>query len=97
MERQKLIGQLASKRNRLHKVLTDGGIRSGVVVSDLRGQPATQGPVVKNCSTRRKANSPAAITLSLTKNTERAGDPRMHQTRKGKQWYFGMKLQHWCG
>jgi len=26
-----------------------------------------------------------------TKNRARARDPEMHQTRKGKQWYFGMK------
>lgn len=29
---------------------------------------------------------------SSTKNAERARDPDMHQTRKGNQWYFGMKL-----
>ena len=29
---------------------------------------------------------------SSTKNAERARDPEMHQTRKGQQWYFGMKL-----
>ena len=28
---------------------------------------------------------------SSTKNRRRARDPEMHQTRKGKQWYFGMK------
>ncbi|KGU50778.1 transposase [Xanthomonas phaseoli pv. phaseoli] len=28
---------------------------------------------------------------SSTKNTHRARDPEMHQTRKGNQWYFGMK------
>ena len=28
---------------------------------------------------------------SSTKNKERKRDPEMHQTRKGKQWYFGMK------
>ena len=28
---------------------------------------------------------------SSTKNRQRARDPEMHQTRKGKQWYFGMK------
>ncbi len=39
-QRQKLIGQLASEKNRLHKVLTDSGIRLGVVVSDLHGQSA---------------------------------------------------------
>jgi IS5 family transposase len=29
---------------------------------------------------------------SSTKNKQQARDPEMHQTRKGKQWYFGMKL-----
>ena len=28
---------------------------------------------------------------SSTKNAEGARDPEMHQTRKGQQWYFGMK------
>ena len=28
---------------------------------------------------------------SSTKNKEKARDPQMHQTRKGKHWYFGMK------
>ena len=29
---------------------------------------------------------------SSTKNKAQARDPEMHQTRKGRQWYFGMKL-----
>jgi IS5 family transposase len=29
---------------------------------------------------------------SSTKNRDQARDPDMHQTRKGNQWYFGMKL-----
>jgi IS5 family transposase len=29
---------------------------------------------------------------SSTKNAGNARDPEMHQTRKGQQWYFGMKL-----
>jgi len=29
---------------------------------------------------------------SSTKNRKQERDPEMHQTRKGKQWYFGMKL-----
>src|SRR5580765_8130492 len=29
---------------------------------------------------------------SSTKNADQARDPEMHQTRKGKQWYFGMKM-----
>jgi len=39
-QRQNLVGQLAAEKNRLHKVLTDGGIRLGGVVSDLHGQSA---------------------------------------------------------
>ena len=27
-----------------------------------------------------------------TKNATGERDPEMHQTRKGKQWYFGMKI-----
>jgi IS5 family transposase len=29
---------------------------------------------------------------SSTKNQAKAREPEMHQTRKGQQWYFGMKL-----
>lgn len=29
---------------------------------------------------------------SSTKNTENKRDPEMHQSRKGNQWYFGMKI-----
>ena len=29
---------------------------------------------------------------SSTKNAEKKRDPQMHQTSKGKQWYFGMKV-----
>lgn len=39
-QRQKLVGQLSAEKNRLHKILTDSGIRLGVVVSDLHGQSA---------------------------------------------------------
>lgn len=39
-QRQKLVGQLSAEKNRLHKILTDSGIRLGVVVSDIHGQSA---------------------------------------------------------
>ncbi|EAR23616.1 transposase [Nitrococcus mobilis Nb-231] len=39
-QRQNQVGQLASEKNRLHKALTDCGIRLGVVVSDLHGLSA---------------------------------------------------------
>ena len=29
---------------------------------------------------------------SSTKNADKARDPEMHPTRKGQQWYFGMKM-----
>jgi transposase len=37
---QNMTGILAGEKNRLHKVLTDGGIRLGVVVSDIHGKSA---------------------------------------------------------
>ncbi|MFZ5776038.1 MAG: IS110 family transposase, partial [Thermodesulfobacteriota bacterium] len=39
-QRQKLVGMLASEKNRLHKVLTDAGVRLPTVVSDVHGQAA---------------------------------------------------------
>jgi len=39
-QRQKLGGMLASEKNRLHKVLSDSGIRLGVLFSDMHGQAA---------------------------------------------------------
>ena len=39
-QRQKLVSLLAAEKNRMHKVLTDAGIRLGVVVSDIHGQSA---------------------------------------------------------
>ena len=38
--RQKLVGQLAGEKTRLHKVLDDAGIRLGGVVSDIHGKSA---------------------------------------------------------
>ena len=32
------------------------------------------------------------MRLPLTKNATGKRDPEMHQTQKGKQWYFGMKV-----
>lgn len=37
---KKLTGMLGAEKNRVHKTLTDGGIRLGVVVSDLHGKSA---------------------------------------------------------
>jgi transposase len=40
--RNKLIGMLASEKNRLNKVLDDGGMRLGNIVSDIGGVSATK-------------------------------------------------------
>ena len=40
--RRKLSGMLASETNRLHKVLDDGGIKLGAVVSDIKGVSARE-------------------------------------------------------
>jgi IS5 family transposase len=34
---------------------------------------------------------------SSTKNADKARDPEMHQTKKGNQWYFGMKAHFFAG
>lgn len=39
-QRQKLTSQLVGEKNRLHKILADGGVRLGAVVSDVHGQSA---------------------------------------------------------
>ena len=58
------------------------------------------------CSPSRRVCTSSGLTLkagtivdatiiaapSSTKNADKQRDPEMHQTRKGKQWYFGMKL-----
>jgi transposase len=36
-QRQMLVSMLSAEKNRLHKVLTDAGVRLGVVVSDVHG------------------------------------------------------------
>ncbi|MBB5421765.1 IS5 family transposase [Paraburkholderia sp. JPY171] len=49
-------------------------------------------------SSGMKLNSGTIVDATLisapgsTKNEQKARDPEMHQTRKGKQWHVGMKL-----
>lgn len=66
-QRQKLVGQLASEKNRLHKVLAEGGLRLGLVVSDLHGQSARA--MVKAIV----AGRPTHEVLDLTSRRLRAG------------------------
>ena len=43
-------------------------------------------------SPARSLTRPIISAPSSTKNAKEERDPEMHQTRKGKQWYFGMKF-----
>ena len=40
---------------------------------------------------RHHCRRPIISAPSSTKNRAKARDPEMHQTKKGNQWYFGMK------
>ena len=39
---RKLTGTLSGEKKRMHKVLTDGGVRLAVVVSDIHGKSARE-------------------------------------------------------
>ena len=49
---------------------------------DARGIKVTTGTIV---------DATIIAAPSSTKNADKARDPDMHQTKKGNQWYFGMK------
>ena len=56
--------------------------------SCINGPLAAQGLLLKEGSI---ADATILSAPSSTKNREKARDPEMHQTKKGNQWYFGMK------
>ena len=56
--------------------------------SCINGQLAAQGLLLKEGTI---ADATILSAPSSTKNREKARDPEMHQTKKGNQWYFGMK------
>jgi IS5 family transposase len=54
------------------------------------GQQLLERGVKVNTGTIVEATIIAAFCYTTT--ADKARDPDMHQTRKGQQWYFGMKL-----
>src|ERR1019366_7931605 len=54
-------------------------------------------PLMRRFAQIELGNEPVPVETTIihapssTKNREQKRDPEMHQTRKGKQWYFGMK------
>ena len=66
--RQKLTGMLSAQKNRLGKILADGGVRLGVTVSDLNGQSAR--------AMIRKLIEGATPEQALTQASRRLKTPR---------------------
>ncbi|AGA32146.1 transposase [Thioalkalivibrio nitratireducens DSM 14787] len=64
-QRQKLVGMLAAEKNRLHKVLTDAGIRLNVLVSDVHGASARAmiKALLADAPCTQSSTSPAACGL----------------------------------
>lgn len=77
-QRQKLMGQLSSEKNRMHKVLTDGGIRLSVVVSDIHGQSARA--MIKAILARE----PAAQVLKLASRRLKAPRETLFEALQGE-------------
>jgi IS5 family transposase len=57
--------------------------------AEINGHLAEQGFVVGKGTI---VDATIISAPSSTKNAKQQRDPQMHQTRKGKQWYFGMKV-----
>ena len=77
-QRQKLVGNLASEKNRLHKLLTDAGIRLGVVVSDVHGQSARA--MIKALL----AGQPPAEVLALASRRLKASREQLFDALQGE-------------
>ena len=60
----------------------------GRTLQEVNGYLATRGLRI---STGTIVDATIIHAPSSTKNQAKARDPEMHQTRKGNQWYFGMK------
>jgi len=65
--RRKLSGILASEKNRLHKILEDGGIKLGSVVSDINGKSSSR-MIQALISGRRDLDKIAELSLGQLRN-----------------------------
>jgi IS5 family transposase len=59
-----------------------------VILDQVNAHLARQGLMLKRGSI---VDATIIAAPSSTKNAEHKRDPEMHQTKKGNQWYFGMK------
>ncbi len=77
-QRQKLVSLLSAEKNRMHKVLTDAGIRLGVVVSDIHGQSAHA--MIKAIL----AEKPPHAVLDLASRRLKASREELHDALQGE-------------
>ncbi len=77
-QRQKLVSLLSAEKNRMHKVLTDAGIRLGVVVSDIHGQSARA--MIKAIL----AEKPPHAVLDLASRRLKASREELHDALQGE-------------
>ena len=59
------------------------------LLAEINGHLKAQGLLVSKGS---MVDATIIHAPSSTKNQDKARDPGMHQTKKGNQWYFGMKI-----
>jgi len=64
-------------------------MREGTIASALRRCPA--GCLWQAISFHSIVDATIIAAPCSTRNARKERDPQMHQTRKGNQWYFGMK------
>jgi transposase, IS5 family len=64
-----------------------------VIFDEVAAMLAERGLLMRQGTTVDAVLAKAGIIAapSSTKNKQKARDPEMHQTKKGNQWYFGMK------
>ena len=92
-QRQKLVGLLSSEKNRLHKVLTDGGVRLGVVVSDLHGQSARA--MVKAIIANQSVQEVLALaSRRLKASREELFDALQGELTDSHRFVLGELMQH---
>jgi IS5 family transposase len=62
---------------------------TAALLDEINGHLKSQGLLVSKGS---MVDATIIHAPSSTKNQDKARDPEMHQTKKGNQWYFGMKI-----
>jgi len=92
-QRQKLVSQLTGEKNRLHKILADGGVRLSVVVSDLHGQSARilVKAIIRGCSPQEVLDQ---ASKRLRASREELYDAVQGELTDSHRFVLGEIMQH---